>query len=244
MKGGKGVPSPDSTKEAPRPKTAGSSKKRWDVFISHASEDKESIAHSLAVALRDRGLQVWYDGFALALGDSLRASIDLGLAQSRFGVVILSQHFFAKHWPQVELNGLAAIEVGGTKVILPVWHGVTREDVAKFSPTLADKMAVSTDEGLERVVAAILDVVKPDSSGGVVYGQTSDLHVGTRVHVRLPEPGMPRHKWQFGTEIWVIRKTDETKKTAVATPMLSPLEGPTPTVEGPMHGPDSPFKRD
>ncbi|HXM01978.1 MAG TPA: toll/interleukin-1 receptor domain-containing protein, partial [Chthoniobacterales bacterium] len=230
-------------KEATQSRTDDSEKKRWDVFISHASEDKNSIAHSLAGALRDRGLEVWYDAFTLKLGDSLRSSIDRGLAQSRFGVVILSEHFFAKHWPLQELNGLAAIEVGGSKVILPVWHGVTREDVARHSPMLADKKAVSTDVGLERVVASILEVVRPEVANAVVYGETSDLHVGTRVQIRKPVAGVPREQWPFDSEIYVIRKTDDQKKTAIATPVLAPLNGPTPTVEGPMTGPHSPFKR-
>lgn len=220
-----------------------SAPKEWDVFISHASEDKESIAHPLANALRDRGLRVWYDAFALKLGDSLRASIDRGLVQSRYGVVILSRHFFEKHWPQQELNGLAAIEVGGRKVILPVWHGVTRTDVEQFSPMLADRKAISTAEGIDRVVAAILAVVGPDSPGAVVYGQSNDLHVGERVWVQIPEHGVPRENWQFSQEIWVIRKTDEKARTAVATPVFPSIDGHTPTVEGPMNGPNSPFKR-
>ena len=214
----------------------------WDVFISHASEDKESIARPLAVALRDRGLRVWYDEFTLKLGDSLRAAIDRGLAESRFGIVILSKSFFGKHWTQQELNGLAAIEVGGRKVILPIWHGVTRQDVAQFSPMLADRKAVSTDD-FEAVVAAILEIVKPNLPRQAVYGETTDLHIGTRVHVRLPELGVPRDRWQFGSEIWVIRKTDDSKRTAVATPVYPPLDRPTPTVEGPMSGRESPFRR-
>ena len=76
----------------------------WDVFISHASEDKEAIATPLAEALQEEGLRVWYDDFSLRLGDSLRESIDRGLARSRFGVVILSGYFFGKHWPQQELQ--------------------------------------------------------------------------------------------------------------------------------------------
>jgi hypothetical protein len=103
MEGGEQEASPRPVKEAQQPRGADSQKKQWDVFISHASEDKESIVHSLAVALKDRGLQVWYDAFTLKLGDSLRASIDRGLVQSRFGVVVLSKHFFAKHWPLQEL---------------------------------------------------------------------------------------------------------------------------------------------
>jgi TIR domain len=135
--------------------------KEWDVFISHACEDKEEIAQPLAEALKGRGYQVWYDDFSLKLGDSLRESINQGLANSRFGVVILSKHFFAKHWPNQELNGLTAFEVGGEKVILPVWHGVTHSDVVKYSPPLADRKAVSTIDGLEKVIAEIAAVLSP-----------------------------------------------------------------------------------
>jgi len=132
----------------------------WDVFVSHASEDKDEIARPLAEALRSRGLRVWYDDFSLTVGDSLRKSIDYGLAQSRFGVVILSKHFFEKHWPEQELNGLATREVGGKKVILPVWHAVGFEEVRAYSPTLADRLAVMTKNGLEAVVAELLKAMR------------------------------------------------------------------------------------
>jgi hypothetical protein len=131
-------------------------RERWDVFISHASEDKEAIARPLADALTSKGLEVWYDEFSLTIGDSLRQSIDRGLSYSRYGVVILSPRFFEKHWPQQELNGLATKEVGGKKVILPVWHEVDFEEVRQYSPTLADKYAVSSKLGLEYVVEKLL----------------------------------------------------------------------------------------
>src|ERR1700739_2597152 len=131
----------------------------WDVFISHASEDKDAIARPLADALRARELRVWYDEFSLEVGDSLRQSIDHGLAKSRFGVVILSAHFFVKHWPQTELNGLATREVDGEKVILPVWHNITFEEVRHYSPTLADRIAVDAKQGLGNVIEQLMKVV-------------------------------------------------------------------------------------
>jgi len=133
----------------------------WDVFISHAWEDKEDIARPLAEALRRKGLRVWYDEFTLTLGDSLRRSIDHGLANSRYGVVILSPNFFAKEWSQKELDGLAAREVSGEKVILPVWHNITADQVRKYSPTLADRVAALSERGLEHVVEELLRVIKP-----------------------------------------------------------------------------------
>ncbi|MET0399126.1 MAG: toll/interleukin-1 receptor domain-containing protein [Longimicrobiaceae bacterium] len=136
----------------------------WDVFISHASEDKEKIAAPLADELRRRGLRIWYDDFSLELGDSLRRSIDAGLAQSRFGVIILSPRFFAKHWPQRELDGLTSREISGEKVILPVWHGVTHTEVAVHSPLLADRLAVSTDRSIAQVADVIEQVVRRGGS--------------------------------------------------------------------------------
>src|SRR5258708_32744647 len=112
----------------------------WDVFISHAGEDKAEVARPLAETLKTAGLRVWLDENELRLGDSLRGKIDHGLAHSLFGVVILSPSFFAKHWPQQELNGLAALESSSRKVLLPVWHGVDQEFVARFAPMLADRV--------------------------------------------------------------------------------------------------------
>ena len=132
----------------------------FDVFISHASEDKAVFVAPLADYLVQQGLQVWYDAFTLKLGDRLRQSIDRGLARSRYGIVVLSQAFFEKHWPQDELDGLAALEVSGRKVILPIWHGVSREEIVRVSPSLAERVAVSSALPLETVAAKILEAIQ------------------------------------------------------------------------------------
>jgi hypothetical protein len=137
----------------------------WDVFVSHASEDKAAVAEPLVRALENAGLRVWYDRIELQLGDSLRQRIDEGLAHSRFGIVVLSPAFFAKHWPQQELNGLAQREVGGEKVILPIWNEIEAEDVRRYSPMLADRVAARWSEGLETVVAQILNAVRGEEAG-------------------------------------------------------------------------------
>jgi TIR domain-containing protein len=135
--------------------------KSWDAFVSYAGEDRESVARPLADALRSQGLKVWFDKFELTLGDRLRRKLDEGLAASRFGIVILSHAFFSKHWPQVELDGLAQREVAGDKVILPLWYGIDRDGVAVYSPMLADRIAEPWSNGLDAVVAAIIAVVRP-----------------------------------------------------------------------------------
>jgi len=75
------------------------------------------------------------------------------------------------------------------------------------------------------------------------YSVTNDLQVGDRVHVQQPQPGVPRDQWPFSTEIYVIRSVDKDKNRALATPVLPPLTYPIPTVEGPMRGPLSPFRK-
>jgi formylglycine-generating enzyme required for sulfatase activity len=135
-----------------------------DVFISHAYEDKE-VARPLAEALRQRGLTVWYDEYVLRLGDSLREVIERGLASSRFGVVILSPSFFAKEWPQRELNALLARETTKrSKVLLPVWHNLTLEEVTARTPILADRLAVSTAKGIPFIVEQILAVLEAEKA--------------------------------------------------------------------------------
>jgi hypothetical protein len=131
----------------------------WDAFISHASEDKDGLVRPLAKELTRHGLKIWYDEFTITLGDSLRRSIDRGLVHSRFGIVIVSPSFLKKEWTQRELDGLVAREVSGTKVILPVWHNVTRVDIMAYSPTLADRLAASSTEGTARVAQRILEAI-------------------------------------------------------------------------------------
>lgn len=133
----------------------------YDAFICHASEDKDDVARPLAERLTAAGLSVWYDEFSLKLGDSLRQSIDKGLSESRFGVVVLSPHFFAKKWPQAELNGLFAKEIVGDKTIIPIWHNITQAEMVQHSPILADRVAVPTTHGLDAVLERLLDAIQP-----------------------------------------------------------------------------------
>ena len=124
-----------------------------NTFISYAHEDKDEIARPLALALRRRGLKVWFDEFSLSAGQSIRSSIDAGLATCKVGIVILSPNFFAKRWPVAELNGLISRQRGGAEtVIIPVWHRITHSDVLQFSPTLADHLSISTEIDRKSVV--------------------------------------------------------------------------------------------
>lgn len=137
----------------------------YDAFICHASEDKDEFVRPLAHELRNHHLEVWYDEFTLEIGDSLRETIDRGLAQSQFGVVVLSPNFFRKGWARRELNGLVSREIAEERrLILPIWHNINAEGVAKYSPILADIKAIPSLEGVGPVARALSRRLRLDES--------------------------------------------------------------------------------
>ena len=175
----------------------------FDLFISHASEDKASFVQPLARQLADLGVRVWYDEFTLKVGDSLSRSIDKGLARSRYGLVVLSKAFIVKPWTEYELRGLVSREIGKGKIILPIWLNVTKEEIVAFSPPLADKVALDASKHpIAKIVVDILEVVRPDIHDNLMrrllwkqlveqavpaVARASDLHPGPIRHPQLPD---------------------------------------------------------
>ncbi len=135
--------------------------KEYDVFISHASEDKDEVVRPLAQALKNEGLSVWFDEFELRIGDSLRRKIDKGLANSKFGIVVLSKDFIRKGWTNYELDGIITKSVSGEQIVLPIWHNITKKEVLDFSPSLADKLARNTSSyTVEEIAIEIAEVIE------------------------------------------------------------------------------------
>jgi TIR domain len=183
---------------------------QFDVFISHASEDKDSFVRSLAHALEVRRLRPWYDEFTLRPGDSLRRSIDHGLLTSQVGIVVLSPAFFGKRWPAYELDGLvqlhaaSADQVAGSRQasrIIPIWHNVDAAEVARYSPSLANLVAIMSSDGVEVVADRVLKVLRP-------AGSTLLL-----AHAELTELGQP-HGWEppIVTDDWWLDAVEANAK--------------------------------
>ena len=136
----------------------------YDVFVCHATEDKAAVARPLASALAVRGISVWYDESELRVGDSLRRKIDAGIAASRFGLVVVSRSFFAKNWTQYELDGLVTKTMDGRHLLLPVWHEISKDQVAAKSPSLVDKVALkNSDSTIDEIADEIAAVIKGDN---------------------------------------------------------------------------------
>jgi hypothetical protein len=136
--GGPDVPLPHPP---PAPFSKEGNGREFDVFISHSSVDKPYVV-PLVSALEATGISVWFDKTTMEWGDSLRGEIDRGLAACRYGIVVFSKAFLKKKkWTEHELNALFAREEPGKKVILPIWHGITRDDLIDYSPAFADRLA-------------------------------------------------------------------------------------------------------
>ena len=145
----------------------GHTARSYDFFISHATLDKEKVARPLAELLRGRGNKVWIDEQEIRVGDSIREKIDQGLAQSTYGIVILSKPFLeGRPWTERELNGLFVREEQAGEVrVLPIWHEVSKEEVAAYSPILADKHALKTaDYTLEQIADLLAERLRPAES--------------------------------------------------------------------------------
>jgi hypothetical protein len=136
-----------------------------DVFLSHASEDKEDIARPLRAALEARGVTVWFDELQMKVGQSIRQEIEAGIAGCRFGVVIVSPHFFAKQWTQAELDALFGKRMDqGQNLVLPIWHHVSKDEVSQHSPLLAGVFALNTAVStVDEIADSLVEVVRADS---------------------------------------------------------------------------------
>jgi hypothetical protein len=135
---------------------------KWDYFISYSHEDRMTIAQPLANSLKDAGFKVWYDEFSIKLGDNLLSSIDKGLANSRFGIVIISHSYLSKNWTFRELSSLLEFETFEKKVVLPILHNISIEELRKKTPIISSKIMVSTIKGIPFVLKSIVDASFPE----------------------------------------------------------------------------------
>jgi TIR domain-containing protein len=199
----------------------GSEPVEFDVFISHAYEDKDSFVRPLANALEARRLRPWYDEFTLRPGDSLRRSIDHGLLTSQAGIVVLSPAFFAKRWPAYELDGLVQLHAGTPEQvagseqpsrIIPIWHNVDAVTVTRFSPSLANLVAIMSSVGVEPVADRILNLLRPAGSTLLI------------AHAELSKLGEP-HDWHppLVTDDWWLDAVESSVRNDVEGTFQEPM---------------------
>lgn len=127
-------------------------------FISHDSRDKEPFVRELASKLQTMLCTVWYDEFSLVPGQSLRTSIEKGLKTCKKCVLVLSPNFIGNEgWTKAEFDSIFTREILEKKnVVIPVWHGVTKEQVYEYSPRMLDRVAISSNIGVQEVARRVL----------------------------------------------------------------------------------------
>ena len=146
----------------------------YDVFISHAVEDKIPIANELYRRLEEKNLKVWYSGSELSVGDRLTESIHTSLDQCRFGVVIISPTYLSKIWALNEFFFLLTKEKDGQKVILPVLYDITPEQLAYRSTLMAEMFAVRADMGLDHVTEKLYQEIQKQRAKDAAMGEPAD----------------------------------------------------------------------
>jgi diguanylate cyclase (GGDEF)-like protein len=165
----------------------------YDVFVSHATEDKAYVT-PLSEALKAAGIRVWLDRISLKWGDDLRSGIGRGLTNCRYGIVVFSKVFLRKKkWTEYELNSLFALEQPSRKIILPIWHGITRDDLLQYGPGFADRLAkMSSTDSYENIVESLLGLLGRDSFGQRNAG--ADL-VSHQAPLAMPKANAIAYAW-------------------------------------------------
>jgi len=129
-----------------------------DIFICHASDDKNTIVRPLADALQTNGISFWLDEAEIQWGDSIIQKVNEGLNISQFVIVVLSTAFINKNWPQRELNSVLNIEASTGEVkVLPLIVGdeEERKNIFQKYPLLNDKLYLIWDGTVDSVISAI-----------------------------------------------------------------------------------------
>lgn len=158
----------------------------WDLFISHASPDKERFVLPLAEVLKNRGVKVWLDKWEISLGESISESISHGLTQSRFGIVVLSEAFFSRAWPKKELAALFASESNGSSRIVPIWYNIEYPEVWQHAPLLADRMAARVDEGIPCIADRVCRLLSHDKKASDSVTAIELRNLTTKLFPNLP----------------------------------------------------------
>lgn len=128
---------------------------KYDVFVSHASEDKEEFVKPLVDALKNNNINAWYDNDEISWGDSIASSINRGLADSRYAIVVLSPNFLNKYWTTTELDTIMSMESVNTQKLLPIFHNISYKEIADQKPIILGHLGIDSNEGIDHIIEQI-----------------------------------------------------------------------------------------
>ncbi|TBR58263.1 hypothetical protein B4U84_20235 [Westiellopsis prolifica IICB1] len=168
-----------------------------DVFLSHASFDKEEYVRPLAKELERRKISYWLDEAEIQWGDKIVEKINEGLNEAKFVVIFLSENFINRNWSESELySALNRENSEGKVIVLPLLIGEVSVVLKKY-PLLRDKAYLSWDVGVSRLAEEVQRRLNLDGVDQV----TSSTH-STRSNYRKSEITIYRSILGGGDELW------------------------------------------
>ena len=119
----------------------------YDVFISHANQDKEELIEELYQSLQKLGISIFYDKESLEWGDNWKERILNGTKKAEFAIIVISENFFDREWTERELSEfLNRQNRNGQKLILPIVHNITMQQLQEKYPNVADIQAIDSSK--------------------------------------------------------------------------------------------------
>ncbi|WP_263832612.1 toll/interleukin-1 receptor domain-containing protein [Sulfurospirillum oryzae] len=130
-------------------------------FISHDSRDKDTLVRELAQEMYSLACPIWYDEYTLKGGDNLRESIEKGLKEAKKCIVILSKNFIENNgWTKTEFETILVREIyKNENILIPIWHGVSKDDIYEYSPQLLNRLGLNTNKGIKVLAKELVDLI-------------------------------------------------------------------------------------
>ncbi|MBP5407043.1 toll/interleukin-1 receptor domain-containing protein [bacterium] len=120
---------------------------KYDVFISHANSDKEEYVNDLKSSIDQLGVNVFYDKDTLQWGDNWKQKMLEGIKNAEFAIIVISKSFFGREWTEKELNDfLERQNSNGQKIILPILHNISFDELKEHYPSIADIQAIESNK--------------------------------------------------------------------------------------------------
>lgn len=149
--------------------------KNPQVFVCHASEDKERFVLLFATKLRGKGIDAWLDKWEMNLGSSLVDKIfEEGIGHTQAFIIVLSKFSVNKPWVREELNAAVVKRIEkGTKIIPVVIDDCDIPEALKSTLWVRIKDLNNYENELEGIVNAIYEHIdKPALGNPPIYAQT------------------------------------------------------------------------
>jgi len=115
----------------------------FDFFISHSSEDKNTIVEPLVTKLKNRGYNVWYDKDEILVGDNIPNQVQIGLKESYCLILILTDSFIKKIWTIYEMSYYDSIN---SRTIVPIIYNLSVQNQRKLFNIIDNKKYINAND--------------------------------------------------------------------------------------------------